>query len=110
MGDTAVCFTASTFKCPGGDAEFEADVAAGKCTETAGVKIDNMCEDGPCDSDSESLLCKMAKSRCEVDPETGVKCMPGMENDPCAESCRAADGAQAAAVATLALFFFAAMV
>merc|ERR1712224_97912 len=83
IDDTAICHTESEFSCPGSGMEFEQMVNTGQCTSKESVKIDKMCEDGPCDSDPDSLLCQAAKRNCEVDPETGVKCMPGSENDPC---------------------------
>jgi len=83
VDDTAICHTESSFSCPGEDSQYDAMVDAGLCSETQSVKIDEMCEDGPCDSDPSSALCQAAKDRCEVDPETGVKCMPNSENNPC---------------------------
>jgi len=82
--DTAICHTESSFSCPGGDANFLADVQAGTCVEKDSVKIDKMCDDGPCDNDPDSSLCQRAKANCEVDPDSGVKCMPNSPNDPCA--------------------------
>lgn len=81
--DTAICHTPSSFECPNGDADFAAESQAGKCTEQESAKIDRMCDDGPCDSDSDSELCVNAKRMCEVDPDSGVLCMPNSENDPC---------------------------
>jgi len=105
--DTAVCHTESTFSCPGEDSEYDAMVNAGMCSGTDSVKIDNMCEDGPCDSNPDSMVCQMAKDRCEVDPETGVKCMPNSENNPCA--CTPfVDAGKVAAVASASLFVLAA--
>lgn len=83
IDDTAICHTESSFSCPGDDSQYDAMVDAGLCTEKVSVKIDEMCEDGPCDSDPNSILCQQAKDRCEVDPETGVKCMPNSPSNPC---------------------------
>lgn len=83
--DTAACWTTSSFECPGGDAGFAAAVEGGTCKEDESTKIDDMCDDGPCDNDPDSQTCTQAKLKCEVDPDSGVKCMPG-ENDPC-EGC-----------------------
>merc|ERR1712157_611160 len=60
--DSASCVTDSTFECPGNDSDFLAMMAAGKC---------------------KSEECTLAKAKCEVDPETGAKCMKGNANDPC---------------------------
>lgn len=110
LDDTAICHTESKFSCEGGtDATFEADVAAGKCKEEESTKIDKMCEDGPCDSDPLSALCVTAKKTCQVDPETGVKCMPGMANDPCKDCIKEIeDGANVAAIAFTSLLIAAA--
>jgi len=97
LDDTAVCHTESTFDlyCGKGEAEpdfvaeadYEKKMKEEKCGEKPSIKKDHMCEDGPCDSDPDSDLCKLAKSKCLVDPETGVKCWTGdkkgTENDPC---------------------------
>merc|ERR1712226_854478 len=83
VDDTAICHTESEFECPGDDSQYDEMVNAGLCSGRDSVKIDNMCEDGPCDSNPDSLVCSVAKARCEVDPETGVKCMPNSENNPC---------------------------
>lgn len=83
IDDTAICHSESEFSCPGDDSQYDAMVDAGLCTEKISVKLDDMCEDGPCDSDPNSPLCQQAKDRCEVDPETGVKCMPDSPSNPC---------------------------
>jgi len=101
--DTAICHTESKFTCPGAEADFEKEVAAGKCSEEESTKIDYMCDDGPCDSDPTSALCITAKRSCQVDPETGNKCMPGMENDPCKDCVPVEDGANVAAAAFTSL-------
>merc|ERR1712150_110624 len=97
LDNTAICHTASEFKCGQGDqnllaADFisMADVEALaaqplSCTETESVKITDMCNDGPCDNDSGSRTCIYAKEICRVDPDSGVYCMPGSENDPCSD-------------------------
>lgn len=108
MDDTAICHTESKFTCPGGDADFEKAAAEGKCKEEESTKIDKMCEDGPCDSDPDSLLCLTAKKACKVDPVTGVMCMPGSENDPC-KDCVVEDGANTVAIAFTSLLAAAAM-
>jgi hypothetical protein len=108
VDDTAICHTESTFSCPGPDSEYDAQVNAGLCSGTDSVKIDNMCEDGPCDSDPNSLVCAAAKARCEVDPETGVKCMPNSENNPCACTPPFVDAGKVAVVASASLFVLAA--
>jgi len=105
---TAVCHTPSSFSCPGGEANFEADVEAGKCTEVESKKIDYMCDDGPCDNEPNSLLCRTAKAKCEVDPDSGEKCMPGSENDPCKGCVQTLyDGGNDVAVALTSLVVFA---
>merc|ERR1712072_1155396 len=58
VDDTAVCHTKSSFTCPGTDAQYEQMVNAKACSETVSVKIDKMCDDGPCDSDPDSILCQ----------------------------------------------------
>jgi len=84
--NTAVCHTPSSFTCRGDELDFDKLVNEGKCDEVVSVKIDNMCDDGPCDNDDNSQACLLAKAKCLVDPETGSMCMPGNENDPC-KSC-----------------------
>jgi len=90
--DTAVCHTESTFTCSGNNQEFisEAQVlqqlANNQCTETLSTKIDDMCQDSPCDKDPDSNKCLAALDRCAYDPESGVMCDPTSENDPC-ENC-----------------------
>jgi len=108
IDDTAVCHTESTFSCPGDDSQYDEMVNNGECSGTDSVKIDNMCEDGPCDSDPNSLVCAAAKANCEVDPETGVKCMPNSENNPCACTPFYVDAGKVAAVASASLFILAA--
>jgi len=84
--NTAMCFTPSSFTCPNAKedgSDFEAQVNAGDCKEVQSAKIDDMCDDGPCDSDDTSRACALAKAKCLVDPDTGTMCMPGNENDPC---------------------------
>jgi len=80
----------------------------GKCSEIESKKIDHMCDDGPCDNEPNSLLCRTAKARCEVDPDSGEMCMPGNENDPCIGCVPTiTDGAEVAAVAFTSLFVLA---
>merc|ERR1712032_373742 len=103
--NTAVCHTPSSFSCPGNDKEFEKNVDAGKCKEVQSAKVDNMCDDGPCDNDENSNACLLAKAKCEVDPETGSMCMPGNENDPCKDCVRTVtDSGNAVALAFTTLF------
>jgi len=109
IDDTAICHTVSNFECPGDDAQFEANVEAGKCSERLSVKIDGMCDDGPCDSNPDSAVCRRAKDNCEVDPDSGMKCMPGSENDPCADCVKAANGGEVAACALTSLLVSALM-
>lgn len=86
VDNTAVCYNPSSFECPGNEDAYQAAVEAGTCKEEPPVKIDRMCDDGPCDNvDDDDVGCQTAKSTCKVDPESGVLCMPGSENDPCAE-------------------------
>merc|ERR1712048_1094935 len=108
IDDTAICHTVSKFECPGEDAQFEADVEAGKCSERLSVKIDDMCNDGPCDSNPDSAVCRRAKDNCEVDPDSGVRCMPGNENDPCAD-CVSVSAGEVAACALSSLLVVASM-
>merc|ERR1712176_760751 len=61
--NTAVCFTPSSFTCPDAKedgSDFEAQVNSGKCNEVQSAKVDDMCDDGPCDSDETSQVCKRA--------------------------------------------------
>ena len=102
VDDTARCHTPSSFSCPGSDSDYEKQAEAGKCTEVESTKVDNMCDDGPCDNDADSLACRMAKAKCLVDPDSGVKCMPGSENDPCADCVRTVSGGEKAAAVTFA--------
>jgi hypothetical protein len=104
LDNTAECHTPSTFKCPGKEADFEKDVNAGKCNEVESHKVDDMCDDGPCDNDENSQVCLNAKARCLVDPETGSMCMPGNENDPCKDCVRTASSGNAVALAFTTLF------
>merc|ERR1712037_720855 len=89
LDNTAVCHTESKFTCEGAEKDYENLANAGKCKEVESTKVDKMCDDGPCDNDENSDACKLAKAKCEVDPETGSMCMPGNENDPCADCVRA---------------------
>jgi len=108
--DTAKCMTTSSFECPGEDKDFAAMADAGKCKEKESTKIDKMCDDGPCDNDPLSNACAIAKAKCEVDPESGVKCMPqDNENDPCAGCIRTFSGGEAAAVTFTSALVFAAL-
>jgi hypothetical protein len=84
--------------------DFEDEVNAGKCKEIASTKIDDMCDDGPCDSDSKSQACLIAKAKCTVDPDSGVKCMPGNENDPCKGCVRTVSSGNVAAWAFSTFF------
>merc|ERR1712032_1608016 len=59
--NTAVCHTPISFSCPGNDKDFEKNVDAGKCKEVQSAKVDNMCDDGPCDNDENSNACLLAK-------------------------------------------------
>lgn len=102
--NTAVCHSPSSFSCPGEETDFEDEVNAGKCKEVESAKIDDMCDDGPCDSDSESRACLMAKAKCTVDPDSGVKCMPGNENDPCKGCVRTVSSGNVAALACTIFF------
>merc|ERR1712226_486223 len=88
--NTAICWSESSFSCPNGatQAGFEQDVKNNNCDEVESTKIDKMCDDGPCDNDPESLVCRRAKANCDVDPDSGMKCMPGNENNPCAGCVR----------------------
>ena len=104
LDNTAVCHTPSEFKCPGAEKDYEKEVNADKCTEVESTKVDKMCDDGPCDNDENSQACKDAKAKCEVDPETGSMCMPGNENDPCADCIRTASSGNAVALAFTTLF------
>merc|ERR1719174_3169246 len=107
VDDTARCHTPSSFSCPGTDSDYEKQVEAGNCKEVESAKIDDMCDDGPCDNDADSLACRMAKAKCLVDPDSGVKCMPGSENDPCADCVRTSGGEKAAAVTFASSLLFA---
>lgn len=115
IDDTAICHTVSNFECPGDDAHFEAAVEAGECKERLSIKIDGMCNDGPCDSNPDSAKCLTAKQLCLVDPDSGVKCMPGSDNDPCADCVkvgsgfRGVNGGEVAACALSALLVVASM-
>merc|ERR550514_87943 len=103
--NTAQCHTPSSFSCPGNDKDFEKNVDAGNCQEVESAKVDNMCDDGPCDNDENSNACLLAKAKCEVDPETGSMCMPGNENDPCKDCVRTVtDSGNAVALAFTTLF------
>ena len=110
VDDTAACHTVGKITCPGkpSPAQFEHMIGEGKCVDEPSTKIDGKCDDGPCDNDPESRACLLAKGKCEVDPDSGAKCIPGNENDPCADCVRTvASGGQAAAVAfTFLLFAF----
>lgn len=97
--NTAKCHTDSTFTCPGNPLDWEKDADKGQCTEVLSVKIDKMCDDGPCDSDDNSKQCLDAKAAGLVDQESGMLCMPNTENDP----CKIEDGGTIAAVAFTAL-------
>jgi len=103
--NTAVCWSESSFSCPNGDTQagFDQDVKNNNCKEVESTKIDKMCDDGPCDNDPESLVCRKAKANCEVDPDSGMKCMPGNENDPCIGCIKTADGANAITIAFIPL-------
>ena len=90
----------------------------GGCTQKTSVKIADMCDDGPCDNDSESITCKTAKQRCQVDPDSGMWCMPGSENDPCIDcKCGGAtcdnrvyvDSGKVVSIASTVLVFLAAV-
>lgn len=90
VDDTAACHTESKFECGDIDkqeyvsmADYESLVA--NCKETISVKIDNMCDDAPCDNDETSATCSLAKNTCYVDPDSGVWCMPDTDNDPCTD-------------------------
>jgi len=113
IDDTAICHTESSFTCEGAKdnmsmEEYEKLVNDGKCSEIESKKIDHMCDDGPCDNEPNSLLCRTAKARCEVDPDSGEMCMPGNENDPCIGCVPTiTDGAEVAAVAFTSLFVLA---
>jgi hypothetical protein len=88
--NTAECMTPSKFECKDAKSEmdYENQANAGKCTEVESAKVDNMCDDGPCDNDENSRACLLAKAKCLVDPETGSMCMPkAKENDPC-KNCK----------------------
>merc|ERR1711934_760893 len=103
--NTAQCHTPSSFSCPGNDKDFEKNVDAGNCKEVESAKVDNMCDDGPCDNDENSNACLLAKAKCEVDPETGSMCMPGNENDPCKDCVKTVtDSGNAVALAFTTLF------
>jgi hypothetical protein len=104
LDNTAECHTPSSFTCPGKEIDFEKDVNAGKCKEVESAKVDNMCDDGPCDNDENSRVCLLAKAKCQVDPETGSMCMPGNENDPCKYCVRTVDSGNAVALAFTTLF------
>jgi hypothetical protein len=104
LDNTAVCHTASKFTCPGAEKDYENEVNTGKCKEVESTKVDKMCDDGPCDNDENSDACKLAKAKCEVDPETGSMCMPGNENDPCADCIRTVSSGNAVALAFTTLF------
>lgn len=104
LDNTAVCHTESKFTCPGAEKDYENMVNAGKCKEVESTKVDKMCDDGPCDNDENSYACKLAKAKCEVDPETGSMCMPGNENDPCAGCVRTVSSGNAVALAFTTLF------
>lgn len=92
VDDTAICHTESEFKCPDDNKEYvsEQEITArddsNQCTETPGVKIDDMCQDTPCDKDPDSSLCLTSLERCKYDPDSGVMCQPKSPNDPC-EDC-----------------------
>lgn len=111
LDDTAKCHTDSTFSC--GDkgkismADYEKLVKDGKCKAVESKKIDGMCDDGPCDNDPNSELCRIAKAKCEVDPQSGTKCMPGNENNPCKDCIVTWDGGEVAAVAFTSLLVLA---
>ena len=108
VDDTAACHTVGKITCPGkpSPAQFEHMIGEGKCVDEPSTKIDGKCDDGPCDNDPESRVCLLAKGKCEVDPDSGAKCIPGNENDPCADCVRTvASGGQAAAVAFTSLLF-----
>jgi hypothetical protein len=104
LDNTAVCHTESKFTCPGAEKDYENKVNAGECKEVESTKVDKMCDDGPCDNDENSYACKLAKAKCEVDPETGSMCMPGNENDPCAGCIRTVSSGNAVALAFTTLF------
>merc|ERR1719174_413021 len=104
LDNTAVCHTESKFTCEGAEKDYENLVNAGKCKEVESTKVDKMCDDGPCDNDENSDACKLAKAKCEVDPETGSMCMPGNENDPCADCIRTVSSGNAVALAFTTLF------
>jgi hypothetical protein len=105
LDNTAECHTPSSFECPGKDIDFEKDVNAGKCKEVESTKVDNMCDDGPCDNNENSQVCLLAKAKCVVDPETGSMCMPGNENDPCKNCVRTvSDSGNAVVLAFTTLF------
>ena len=95
--DTAVCHTESKFECGDLDskefvseAEYNAKIAT--CTETKSVKIDNMCDDAPCDNNEGSARCNYANNLCYVDPDSGVWCTPTTDNDPCKDcKCKGAE-------------------
>jgi len=107
VDDTARCHTPSSFSCPGPDSDYEQQVEAGKCEEVESTKIDNMCDDGPCDNDENSLACRMAKAKCLVDPDSGVKCMPGSENDPCMGCIRAVSSGEKVVATFVSFLLFA---
>jgi len=83
---TAICHTESEYKCDalkGKEYVSMAEYQAAKCEETQSVKIDNMCDDAPCDNNEDSATCLYANNICYVDPDSGVWCTPENENDPC---------------------------
>merc|ERR1712130_394602 len=65
IDDTSACHTVGNITCPGNPtpAQFESMIGDGKCVVTESTKIDDMCDDGPCDNDPLSKVCQLAKGK-----------------------------------------------